>query len=83
MNDETTQGEAPNPAIATYRKLTQVETDLINEVKEFEAAGKALLKKIEAAGAAEGHGRWLSIGLTHIEQGAMAIVRAVAKPLGL
>ena len=38
------------------------------------------LKQVNADQAVEIDLRWLNIGLTHIEQGFMAITRSIAKP---
>lgn len=75
--------------IKGYRELSQEEIDLVNEIKEQGIALDALLDKLwgvrmdaeevdmenerEAA-------RWISIGKTHLQQGLMALTRAVAKP---
>lgn len=75
--------------ITGYRDLTQAEIDLMNEIKAQGAALQQLIEKVDecqAATTAE-HGtgdaeprRWIAIGKTHLQQGLMALTRAVAKP---
>lgn len=61
-----------------YRELSQEEIDLMNEIK---AAGKdlgalvATLKQMPDIDQ-----RWVSIGATELQQGLMALTRAVARP---
>lgn len=78
--------------ITGYRELTQAEIDLMNDIK---AKGRELedliyrlreaeriegaCDSIEASRAQEAN-RWISIGQTHLQQGLMALTRAVAKP---
>ena len=65
-------------AIVGYRTLTKDETELINELK---TQGNALGAAIDAMSQIDSvDQRWLSIGRTHMQQGLMALVRAVAKP---
>ena len=65
-------------AIVGYRTLTKDETELINELK---TQGNALGTAIDAMSQIDSvDQRWLSIGRTHMQQGLMALVRAVAKP---
>lgn len=76
--------------IKGYRELNQDEIDLMNEVKELGPRMEAVVKKLRASGSkggADGQGatpaadqRWVSIGETHLQQGLMALTRAVAKP---
>lgn len=69
--------------IAGYRELGQEEIDLMNEIK---ATGKTLgdlvdkLKALAEFAGAQADPRWISIGQTHLQQGLMALTRAVAKP---
>ena len=64
--------------IKGYRELTQEEIDLMNQIKvkaaEVGELYETLLneKSIDA--------RWASIGRTHLQEGFMALTRAVAKP---
>lgn len=75
--------------IKGYRELTQEEIDLMNEIKEHGAKLGELCAKLEAYISADNEEngtpgadsrRWLSIGRTHMQQGVMALTRAVAKP---
>jgi len=69
--------------IKNYRELSQIEIDLMNESKGLEQNVLAFierLKQVNADQAVEIDLRWLNIGLTHIEQGFMAITRSIAKP---
>ncbi len=65
--------------IKGYRTLSQTEIDLINEIKS-DAAKIELL--VEALKQHDTDGRWIAIGVTHLQQGFMALTRAVAKPTG-
>ena len=59
-----------------YRELTEAEIASMNNVKEL---GQAIGDFIEAM--PEGSdARWVSIGKTHIQQGLMALTRAITKP---
>jgi hypothetical protein len=75
--------------IKGYRELSQAEIDLMNEIKEKGAEFEVLIKKLhdnqtaitEQHGTPDGEARrWISIGKTHLQQGLMALTRAVAKP---
>lgn len=68
--------------IKGYRNLSVEEIGLINSIKVH---GEALGKQVEALRSgeyAEVDLRWVSIGETHLQQGLMALIRAVAKPKG-
>ena len=77
--------------IKGYRELTQGEIDLMNKIKEFGPQFKALATEINDMNTAlkaelgldfsesEPY-RWTAIGCTDIQQGLMALTRAVAKP---
>lgn len=82
--------------IKGYRDLSQAEIDLMNEVKAHAEQTRTLLARIgsfvaerEAVEASERDAppslvtsplRWLSIGQTELQQGFMAVVRAIARP---
>ena len=76
--------------ITGYRELSQTEIDLMNEVKAHGAALDATIQKVEdflrkeASGDVQFSdaqpGRWLSIGKTNLQQGLMAVTRAIARP---
>ena len=64
--------------IKGYRELSQEEIDLMNKVKE---CGVVLLELEN--GLRENKDvdqRWVSIGITDLQKGLMALTRAVAKP---
>ena len=64
--------------IAGYRDLVQFEIDDINTVKRASEDTQRLIDHLRTL--AEIDQRWLSIGETHMQQGYMALVRAIAKP---
>lgn len=80
-----TAASAPNedfmvqPRIQGYRVLSANEAALMNEIK---AQGQHLAALIERLGASSVRvdQRWVSIGATHLQQGLMALSRAVAQP---
>jgi len=64
--------------IMGYRDLSQDEIDMMNGIKTVGVElGELIdgLRKME-----ELDQRWVSIGATHLQQGLMALTRAVAKP---
>jgi hypothetical protein len=65
--------------IAGYRDLTQAEINLMNTIKNN---GTLLADLVETLRLAPGDidQRWVAIGTTHLQQGIMALVRAVARP---
>ena len=64
--------------IKGYRELSQVEIDLMNEIKEQGKILGDLVDKLQAA--ADLDQRWVSIGQTDLQTGLMALTRAVARP---
>ena len=75
--------------IKGYRELSQAEIDLMNEIKSQGAALGDLVTKLRENqaritaefGTTDGEAnRWISIGQTNLQQGLMALTRAVAKP---
>ncbi len=70
--------ENQHKLITGYRDLTQEEIDAMNEVKRVGKIVGRLVKKTRATPNVDG--RWCSIGETHLQQGLMALARAVAKP---
>lgn len=74
--------------IKGYRNLSQEEIDLMNEGKELaEKCGNYIMKLQnlslpvpEGSGEIEADNRWISIAQTHLQQGFMAAIRAIAKP---
>jgi len=78
--------------VKDYRDLNQDEINLINEIKEHAEKTKTLTEKVwrviqQEEEYGEGSGfwendseRWCWIGRDHLQQGFMALTRAVAKP---
>ena len=62
--------------IKGYRELTQEEIDLVNNVKELGIAIGDFINAIPKSA----DKRWVSIGKTHMQQGLMALTRAIAQP---
>jgi hypothetical protein len=63
--------------ISGYRELDEAEIALMNAIKAHGAAFEVLLADLRKA---DPDPRWVNIGMTHIQQGLMALTRAVAKP---
>lgn len=75
--------------ITGYRELDQETIATMNAIKAYGAAAGDLVTQLRErqAKATMEHGepdseplRWISIGATHLQQGLMALTRAVAKP---
>ncbi len=75
--------------VAGYRKLSQDELDLINEIKAAEDALLALWQQARSrahagdsveAGDHHHMARWTSLARTHFETGFMYLTKAVARP---
>lgn len=66
--------------IKGYRDLTQSDIDAMNAVKEQGNQLREMLQTLSADGGYDA--RWLSIAETHLQQGIMAAVRAIAQPEG-
>ena len=64
--------------IKGYRELNEVEIAAMNEVKLQGAAIGELVEKLRSN--KELDQRWVSIGATELQQGLMALTRAIAKP---
>ena len=64
--------------IKGYRELTSEDIKLMNEVKEKGAELGELIEKLNMT--LETDKRWLEIGKTNIQQGLMAVTRAITKP---
>lgn len=74
---------AQNPMqekIQGYRKFDQATSDAINEVKEAGKVVDALLDKATELG---GDPRQIALARTNFQQGAMWLIRSIAKPEGL
>jgi len=66
--------------ITGYRDLTKEEIDAINGVKDIGAKLDKLISFMRSV--PEFDQRWVSIAETHLQQGIMAGVRAIARPTG-
>ena len=64
--------------IKGYRELTQVEIDLMNEIKTKGAELGKLINKLRTTEGLDQ--RWVSIGATDFQTGLMALTRSVAQP---
>lgn len=80
MRDES--GQFPNPVteVLGHRSQPPAAIQTVNAVKEIEEHVLRLLDEIGEDGELAAAKRWLAIGRTQIEQGFMAIHRAVGKP---
>jgi hypothetical protein len=66
--------------IKGYRELSATEIARMNEIKALGAKIGELVEALEVEGSASGDPRWVAIGKTHLQQGLMALTRAIAKP---
>jgi len=67
--------------IKGYRDLSQAEIDLMNEIKELAEKVSEVVDKVHLVNAEfQCDIRWMSIGKTQLQQGFMALIRAVAQP---
>lgn len=67
--------------ITGYRELGEDEIRQINEIKELAEQNWAVIEFLERnAAGLDIDTRWLAIAKTQLQQGFMALVRAVAKP---
>jgi hypothetical protein len=66
--------------ITGYRELNQAEIDLMNEIKAFGVQVGELILRVEIAGSVVADPRWVGIAKTNLQQGLMALTRAVTKP---
>lgn len=64
--------------IKGYRELTQVEIDLMNEIKTKGVELGELVAKLRTTTGLDQ--RWVSIGATDLQTGLMALTRGVAQP---
>jgi len=63
--------------IKGYGELSQEEINLMNLVKGQGDALELLIARVETEAVDK---RWVSIGKTHLQQGLMALTRAIAQP---
>jgi hypothetical protein len=67
--------------IVGYRELNEEEIAQMNDIKEVGATIGSLVAHLEELSDAKHvDARWVSIGKTHLQQGLMALVRAIAQP---
>ncbi len=72
------QEQSTPPAISGYRDLSPEEIQMINAVK---GAGESVRELLDLVAKMPGvDKRWISIGQTQLQQGFMAVVRAIARP---
>ena len=64
--------------IKGYRELSQDEIDAMNAVKLLGVEIGNQISALQVDGNIDQ--RWVAIGKTHLQQGLMALTRAVAKP---
>jgi hypothetical protein len=64
--------------IKGYRTLTENEIQSINYVKSIGSDIESLVNQLKMLPDVDQ--RWISIGVTQLQQGLMALTRAVAKP---
>lgn len=64
--------------ITGYRTLTENEIQSINYVKSIGSDIESLVNQLKMLPDVDQ--RWVSIGVTQLQQGLMALTRAVAKP---
>lgn len=72
--------ECDKAKIVGYIEQTPEQIDLINKLKTLEIEAIGTLGGVAAL--IKNDARWMSIAKTHIQQGFMAAVRAVARPNG-
>lgn len=65
-------------SIKGYRELSQEEIDLMNAIKEQGVALGELVSRLYAIPKLDK--RWISIGVTDLQTGLMALTRSVAQP---
>lgn len=64
--------------IKGYRELSEEDVEQMNQIKE---TGVMLGDLVDILRHVDGYDqRWVSIGQTHLQEGLMALTRAVAKP---
>ena len=70
--------ENQHQKITGYRELTQGEIDTMNAIKMLAEGVGASIKVLEAEDGIDQ--RWVGIAKTQLQQGFMALTRAVAQP---
>ena len=66
--------------IIGYRELSEEEIARMNQIKALGKQFQELVERFEMEGSSWADPRWVAIGRTHLQQGLMALTRAVAKP---
>lgn len=66
--------------ITGYRELSEAEIEIMNRIKEKGKELDRLIGDLLSTDRIEVDARWVNIGKTHLQQGLMALTRAVAKP---
>jgi hypothetical protein len=82
-NDELSK--AP---IAGYRELSEIEVNVINKIKAHAELTREIMEAIDSGNTVglmetaefNEYKRWTAIARTHLQQGFMAWVRAIAQP---
>lgn len=64
--------------IKGYRELNAQEIELMNHIKDAGEVLDTIVKDLQSQPAMDQ--RWVAIGKTHLQEGIMALVRAVARP---
>ncbi len=64
--------------IAGYRKMSEQELQIFEEIKQAEERTLRYVDQLRQI--PDFDGRWISIAVTHFQQGTMALLRAVARP---
>jgi len=67
-----------NTPVIGYRQLTEGEIALMNVIKQYGVEIGALVEKMAMDGTVDT--RWVAIARTQLQQGFMALTRAVAQP---
>lgn len=77
------------PKITGYRQLNELEAAYMNEIKAQGATLDLLCKRLMSKAVDDQvlrgedtleSARWINLGRTHLQQGLMALTRAVARP---
>jgi hypothetical protein len=69
-------------SITGYRKLSQDELDIVNELKRVETTLVKTAALVESGAPDRESARWISLARTHLETGMMFLVKAVTRPTG-
>jgi hypothetical protein len=84
MTDDANNGDYAVPdgarmgRIAGYRKMSEAELGIFEDIKQTE---ERVLRYVDSLKAfPDFDHRWIAIAVTHYQQGTMALLRAVARP---